>query len=71
MFERGGTEWRLKLVVYHIEHRSSRVYTSGDGWKAFTTDNNVNIGDFLVFELVEFSRFYVHIYHRDSSFAAN
>jgi len=61
------TLWWLQLEVRHYEHRKSRVYTFGGGWKEFVLDNGISVGDLLVFELVGFSRFLVHLFPPDAS----
>lgn len=48
----GSAAWWLRFEVRHFSNFLTRVCTFGGGWRDFVLDNGINIGGFLVFELV-------------------
>lgn len=60
----GDKKWPVKISVKHIKYSGKkRVFAYGyNGWRVFVEDNDVRVGDLVVFCLVKFSRFIVFIY---------
>lgn len=66
-FERSNDhrKWLMKVSVKKPTPSSPevRVYVYGfGGWKDFALENNIKVGDLLIFTLIEMSRFVVYIY---------
>jgi hypothetical protein len=71
-----GTKWEIRVQVVEtfcksnqqIQHRALVLGRSAHGWKDFVADNDVQLGDLLIFILVDgnyrggYSNFMVHIF---------
>jgi hypothetical protein len=56
--------WPVRITVRHfVADDKKRVFAYGDGgWSAFFMENQVRLGDLLVFQLIGFSRFRVYVF---------
>ena len=57
-------QWPIRVTVRNFQQNNKkRVFAYGEGgWKDFFMENQLQIGDLLVFQLIGFSHFRVYVY---------
>lgn len=59
-------QWPLGITVRYFRTLDKmRAFAYGaDGWKQFFSDNQVGLGDLVVFQLIDYSRFQAYVLPR-------